>query len=36
MTFKAMEEPIDVEEQTLNEVDRTGFVVVEWGGTEIN
>lgn len=36
MTFKGLENPIDVQEQTLETPNRTGFVVVEWGGTEID
>ncbi len=35
MTFKGLEKPIDVKEQQLQTPDRTGFVAVEWGGTEI-
>lgn len=35
MTFKGLENPIDVEEQSLNTPERKGFTVVEWGGTEI-
>ena len=27
---------VDIEEQKLETPERTGFVVVEWGGTEIN
>lgn len=36
MTFKGLEKPIEVEEQKLETPERTGFVAVEWGGTEIN
>ena len=36
MTFKGLEFPIDVQEQQLETPNRTGFVAVEWGGTEIN
>ena len=36
MTFKGLESPIDVQEQQLEIPNRTGFVAVEWGGTEIN
>lgn len=36
MTFKGLDAPISVEEQVLTSVDRTGFVAVEWGGTEIS
>ncbi len=35
MTFKGLESPIDVQEQQLETPNRTGFVAVEWGGTEI-
>lgn len=35
MTFKGLEEPIEVEEQKLITPNRNGFVAVEWGGTEI-
>ena len=35
MTFKGLEAPIEVEEQKLETPERTGFVAVEWGGTEI-
>lgn len=35
MTFKGLDNPIDVQEQQLKTPDRAGFVAVEWGGTEI-
>lgn len=35
MTFKGLENPIDVEEQKLIPPERKGFVAVEWGGIEI-
>ena len=35
MTWKALEEPIEIEPQLLQAPDRTGFTVVEWGGSEI-
>ena len=35
MTFKKLENPIDVKEQQLETPQRTGFVAVEWGGSEI-
>ncbi len=35
MTYKGLDAPIDVKEQKLITPDRTGFVAVEWGGTEI-
>ena len=36
MAFKAIEEPIDVPEQKLPVLERDGFTVVEWGGTEVH
>ena len=36
MEFKVLDEPIEVKEQVLPQTpERTGFVVVEWGGTEL-
>ena len=35
MIFKGLDEPITVQEQKLETPERTGFVAVEWGGTEI-
>ena len=35
MEFKGLDKPISVEEQQLETPVRTGFVIVEWGGTEI-
>ena len=35
MIYKGLEEKIDVEEQILETPERTGFTVVEWGGSEI-
>ncbi len=35
MTWKALDEPIEIEEQNLEGFKREGFTVVEWGGTEI-
>ena len=35
MTFKGLERPVCVKEQELSTPNRTGFVAVEWGGTEI-
>ena len=35
MQFKHLDEPIKVKEQILNKKERSGFTVVEWGGTEI-
>lgn len=35
MAFKALEEPVDIPEQKLPTLQREGFIVVEWGGTEV-
>ena len=35
MEFKGLERPIEVKEQQLVTPTRTGFTVVEWGGTEL-
>ena len=35
MTYKGLNKPIDVQEQKLETPKRSGFVAVEWGGTEI-
>ena len=35
MAYKALEEQIEVEEPSVEPFERTGFTVVEWGGTEI-
>lgn len=35
MTFKGLDNPIEVKEQELITPERKGFVAVEWGGTEI-
>ena len=35
MTFKGLEEPLNITEQKLIKQERRGFVAVEWGGTEI-
>ena len=35
MTFKGLDSPISIKEQTLKPFIRTGFTVIEWGGTEI-
>lgn len=36
MEFKGLEEYKEVKEQKLETPERNGFVVVEWGGTELN
>ena len=33
MDFKKLDKPIKVKEQQLTKVERTGFTIVEWGGT---
>ena len=35
MTYKGLENPIEVKEQELKTPERKGFVAVEWGGSEI-
>ena len=35
MEFKGLNKPIEVQEQKLETPERNGFVVIEWGGTEI-
>ena len=35
MEYKGLKEPIEVQEQQLQTPERTGYTVVEWGGTEI-
>ena len=35
MDFKGLDNPIQVQEQQLEQVSRNGYTVVEWGGTEI-
>ena len=35
MLGKGLDEKIDVKEQQLVEVDRSGYSVIEWGGTII-
>ena len=35
MEYKGLENPIEVEEQNLEKIERKGFIAVEWGGTEI-
>ena len=36
MAWQKLDEPIDVETQELKGVERNGFTVVEWGGSEVN
>lgn len=35
MTWKALDEPLELEPQSLTAPERSGFTVVEWGGGEI-
>ena len=35
MTWKGLDKSIDVEEQQLEKIERKGYTVVEWGGSEI-
>ena len=35
MAYKALDEPVEVTEQELPVLNRDGFTVVEWGGTEV-
>lgn len=35
MAFKALDEPIEIEEPTLTRFKREGFTLVEWGGAEV-
>ena len=35
MAYKALEEPVEVEEPVIEPFERNGFTVVEWGGTEV-
>ncbi len=35
MAWQPLAEPVEIEPQTLTAPERTGFVVVEWGGTEV-
>jgi hypothetical protein len=35
LTIKKLEKPVNVKEQKLEFVERKGFTVVEWGGSEI-
>ena len=35
MAWQALEEPVEIEPQDLPSFARTGFTVVEWGGTQV-
>lgn len=36
MSYKPLDEYIEIQPQELNTPDRNGFIVVEWGGTQVN
>lgn len=36
LAWKSLEEPVDVEPQTLTAPDREGFTLVEWGGCQVS
>ena len=36
MVWKRLDRPEQIAPQELKAVERTGFTVVEWGGTEVN
>ncbi|MBR2679007.1 MAG: hypothetical protein IKE63_06280 [Bacilli bacterium] len=36
MEYKSLDKKVKVKEQKLSKVERTGYTVVEWGGTNIN
>lgn len=36
MSWKALEEPVEIEPQELTAPERVGFTVVEWGGGEVS
>ncbi len=35
MAYKALEEPVEIEPQTVEPFERSGFCVVEWGGAQV-
>lgn len=35
MEYKALKRPIEIEKQEIEKVERKGYTIVEWGGTEI-
>ena len=35
MEFKGLNKPINIETQKLEKIERKGYTVVEWGGTEL-
>lgn len=35
MAYKVLDKPIEIEEPTITPFERTGFTVVEWGGSEV-
>ena len=36
MEYKALDKKISVKQQQLEKIERKGYTVVEWGGTNIN
>ena len=36
MAYKPLTEPVEIEEPVITPFERTGFTVIEWGGTEVN
>ena len=36
MVYKALDKPIEIKEQKLEQFKREGFTVVEWGGTKVD
>ncbi len=36
MVFKPLDKPIEIKEQKLEQFNREGFTVVEWGGTKVD
>ena len=35
MAWQGLDQPVEVEPQTLTAPERTGFAAVEWGGAEV-
>ena len=35
MNWKAIDEPVEIEPQTFTTLNRQGFTVIEWGGSEV-
>lgn len=36
MAWKPLDAPVDIEQQTFEAFERTGFTLVEWGGTQVD